>query len=388
MAITKQEFLVLRELVQEGELLGRSDLDEKTGLSSDEVDAALEHLAALGFVADGLITPAGVEALEPYRVKNAVIQAAGLCTRFAPIAYDMPKGLIEVRGEVLVERMIRQLHEAGIYDVIMIVGHKKEMYTYLASKYGVTFVESPDFATTNTCRSLWCALDYLSRSYVLFSDTYFLENPFERFVWEGFYATRPSSGYIDQWFFGTDEDGYVCEMTRGGTEGEIAGFLCCLDETIVDALAPVLRSAQDDADSLADVWESVWEQNMDTVRIRTKCFPAEYLFEFDSMDDLRKFDPGYLKDVVSPTLDNICSVLACSRDQIHDCYPLPTNGPNLFCHFAVGEREYVYRQPLVFGERLFDFVEETIAEEEAARKGLNKSYVYEDPSFGWKISRF
>ena len=388
MAITKQEFLVLRELAREGVLVGLSDLDERTGLTSDEVDVALERLNVDGMVADGLITAAGVVALEPYRVKNAVIQAAGLCTRFAPIAYDMPKGLVEVRGEVLVERMIRQLHEAGIYDIVMVVGHKMEMYAYLAAKYGVRLVENPDHATTNTCRSLFFALDGLSRTYVLFSDTYFVKNPFERYVWEGFYATRPSEGYADRWFFGTDEDGYVISMTKGGADGEFAGSFACLDETILAALVPVLREAQNDADALAQVWESVWEQHMDSVRVRTQCFPADVLFDFDSMDDLLAFDPGYLKCVVSPTLDNICSVLACSREQIHDCYPLPADDANLYCHFAVGEREYVYRQPLASKGRLFDYVEEAEREKEAARQGLNKNFVYEDPSFGWKITRF
>ena len=388
MAITKQEFLVLRELAREGVLVGLSDLDERTGLTSDEVDAALERLNMDGMVADGLITAAGVLALEPYRVKNAVIQAAGLCTRFAPIAYDMPKGLVEVRGEVLVERMIRQLNEAGVYDIVMVVGHKREMYAYLAAKYGVKLVENPDHATTNTCRSLYCALDSLSRTYVLFSDTYFVESPFERYVWEGFYATRPSEGYVDRWFFGTDEDGYVISMTKGGADGEFAGGFACLDEAIVAALAPLLRVAQDNADALSQVWEAVWEQHMDSVRMRTQCFSAGFLFDFDSMDDLLAFDPGYLKRVVSPTLDNICSVLACSREQIHDCYPLPADGANLYCHFAVGEREYVYRQPLASKGRLFDYVEETEREKEAARQGLNKNFVYEDPSFGWKITRF
>ena len=44
-----------------------------------------------------------------YRVENAVIMAAGLSSRFAPISYEKPKALICVRGEILIERQIRQL---------------------------------------------------------------------------------------------------------------------------------------------------------------------------------------------------------------------------------------------------------------------------------------
>ena len=52
-----------------------------------------------------------------YKVENAVIMAAGLSSRFAPLSYEKPKALITVKGEVLIERQIRQLKEAGIHDI-------------------------------------------------------------------------------------------------------------------------------------------------------------------------------------------------------------------------------------------------------------------------------
>ena len=44
-----------------------------------------------------------------YKVDNAIIMAAGTSSRFAPLSYEMPKALIEVKGEILIERQIRQL---------------------------------------------------------------------------------------------------------------------------------------------------------------------------------------------------------------------------------------------------------------------------------------
>ncbi|MBQ1982979.1 MAG: NTP transferase domain-containing protein, partial [Clostridia bacterium] len=49
-----------------------------------------------------------------YQVDNAVIMAAGTASRFAPLSYERPKALISVKGEVLIERQIRQLKEAGV----------------------------------------------------------------------------------------------------------------------------------------------------------------------------------------------------------------------------------------------------------------------------------
>ena len=73
-----------------------------------------------------------------YQVTNAIIMAAGTASRFAPLSYEKPKGLAVVKGEVLIERQIRQLKEAGIEQIILVVGYKKEEFYYLGNKYEVT----------------------------------------------------------------------------------------------------------------------------------------------------------------------------------------------------------------------------------------------------------
>ena len=57
-----------------------------------------------------------------YNVDNAIIMAAGVSSRFAPLSYEKPKALITVNGEVLIERQIRQLREVGINEIVVVVG--------------------------------------------------------------------------------------------------------------------------------------------------------------------------------------------------------------------------------------------------------------------------
>ena len=68
--------------------------------------------------------------------KNAIILAAGKSNRFAPFTYEKPKGLFRVKGEILVERQIEQLREAGVEDICIVVGYMKEKFFYLEDKYG------------------------------------------------------------------------------------------------------------------------------------------------------------------------------------------------------------------------------------------------------------
>lgn len=77
---------------------------------------------------------------------NAIILAAGKSNRFAPFTYEKPKGIFRVRGEILIDRQIEQLKDAGIDEIIVVIGFMKEKFFYLEEKYGVKFVINNTFA--------------------------------------------------------------------------------------------------------------------------------------------------------------------------------------------------------------------------------------------------
>ena len=70
--------------------------------------------------------------------RNAIIMAAGTSSRFVPLSAECPKGLLEVKGEVLVERQMRQLKEAGIADITLVVGYKADMFTPVRDKIAIS----------------------------------------------------------------------------------------------------------------------------------------------------------------------------------------------------------------------------------------------------------
>ena len=116
--MTKHEFYILNDLYNGRQGRGgcTSDIDRTRALDDQ---AAINALTDAGLIArdTGALTEAGLRALEPYRVDNAVILAAGASTRFIPLSLEQPKGLFEVKGERLIERQIQQLKAAGIDDI-------------------------------------------------------------------------------------------------------------------------------------------------------------------------------------------------------------------------------------------------------------------------------
>ena len=196
--ITKNEFAVLAALEREPGTSQRA-IAARKAMSLGSVNAAYKALVDKGLVVDGALSDAGFEALAPFKVDNAIILAAGLSSRFAPISYEKPKGLLHVRGEILIERQIRQLQESGIDDITVVAGYKKEYFFYLEEKHGVSIVVNEEYATRNNHSSLMVVRERLGNTFICSSDNYFVENPFEPYVWKAYYAAQYQEGPTNEW---------------------------------------------------------------------------------------------------------------------------------------------------------------------------------------------
>ena len=154
-----------------------------------ETEEDIKTLKKLKYIdTDNSITDSGNEFLEKYKIDNAVILAAGMSTRFVPLNYELPKGLLKVKGEALVERQIRQLREKGIQEIIIVVGYMKEKFEYLKEKYGITLVEADDYDERNNHASVYAAREYLKNTIITSSDLYFAENIFQRYAYDSYYC--------------------------------------------------------------------------------------------------------------------------------------------------------------------------------------------------------
>lgn len=108
-----------------------------------------------------LLTEEELNILKPYKVDNAIIMAAGYSARCMPLSNVLPKGLFRVKGEILIEREIRQLQEAGVKEIIIVTGFMQEKFQYLRDKYGVILIHNDDYDKYNNIASLYKAQNYM-----------------------------------------------------------------------------------------------------------------------------------------------------------------------------------------------------------------------------------
>ena len=97
---------------------------------------------------------------------KALVLAAGLGTRLAPITDDRPKSLVPVNGQPILLKQIANLHENGITDITVVSGYKAEILEKsLHEAYpDVKVIESVDYATTNNMYSAYMAKDAMADS--------------------------------------------------------------------------------------------------------------------------------------------------------------------------------------------------------------------------------
>lgn len=251
------------------------------------------------------------------RVRNAVILAAGTSSRFIPLSLETPKGLLEVKGEILIERQIRQLHEAGITDITIVVGYMAEKFGYLQEKFGVTLVMNDDFAVCNNTSSMIRVLDKLDNTYILTSDNYYCINPFLEEVGISYYTAIYADGPTGEYCLDTDDEDIIRGVSIGGHDSWFMYGPVFFDSRFSNKFKEIMKREYDFEETRQGYWEDVYIRHIDQLPMRIKRSSAEEILEFDTLDELREFDPSYRTDTRSEIIKTIAKAMNCEEDEIY-----------------------------------------------------------------------
>jgi CTP:phosphocholine cytidylyltransferase-like protein len=250
-----------------------------------------------------------------YKVDNAVIMAAGTSSRFAPLSYERPKALTEVKGELLIERQIRQLREAGIDEIYIVTGYKAEQFNYLKEKFGVELIHNPDYLTRNNNSSIWQARHVIRNTYICSADNYFSENPFEKEVEGAYYAAVYSNGPTNEWCM-TEKDGLIDSVTVGGHDAWYMLGHVFWDEKFSEKFLNILAEIYDEPETADKLWENIFIDHIEELPMRIRKYPEDEIFEFDTLDEMRQFDRSYIDDTRSVIIKKICQKLSVREADI------------------------------------------------------------------------
>ena len=388
--ISEKQFKLLSFLQEHPqEEFTQRQLAEQLEVSLGTINSLLKEMKEANWIdQEGHLSELGKEALEPYRVQNAVIMAAGMSSRFAPLSYEVPKGLLKVKGERLIEREIEQLQEAGIEDITVIVGYLQEKMFYLAEKYGVKIVVNNDYYKYNNCSSLMLVRDQLSNTYICSSDNYFAENPFEKYIYRGYYSTIFVEGETDEYCATEDSNNMIVDIKIGGKNTWAMVGHVYFDRAFSEKFVEILEKEFKHEPYKEQLWEDYYTRNVHELHLEARHYSADIVKEFDSLDELRQFDDRYLMNSNSEIIDNICKTLNCDASDIVHIKPLKDGLTNTSFSFDCLGKKYVYRHPGRGTEKYINRSSEAASMEIAAKLQIDRTFVAMDKNEGWKISEF
>lgn len=293
--LTPKEFDILVVLESEGSPQTQRDLSARTGMSVGTVNKAVAALAERGLMDGSRITEAGRAALEPYRVKRAVLMAAGFGERMVPITLNTPKPLVRVHGQRLIDTLLDALVAADIDEVYIVRGYLGEQFDQLLYKYPhIEFIDNPIYNEANNISSAYVARDHLANAYMIESD-FLLKRPelITKYQYRSNYLAIPVER-SDDWCFEVKQ-GRIEEMFVGGTDCyQMCGISYWTDEDGM-RLAGDISKVMEMPGGRERFWDEVplrYCADEYDVGIRECAF--DDLKEIDTFRELQEMDPSYI----------------------------------------------------------------------------------------------
>ena len=174
--ISREQFNLLRAVFEAPQEYKKNTLSVE-GVETEKLAEAIGECRANAWVDNDGLTEKGKEALEPYKVKRAIIMAAGFGSRLAPITINTPKPLVRVHGKRIIDTLLDAIKDAGIEEVVIVRGYLAEQFDQLLYKYpNIRFVDNNMYDQANNISSAVCVKDLLENAYVMEADL-LISNP-------------------------------------------------------------------------------------------------------------------------------------------------------------------------------------------------------------------
>ena len=315
--------------------------------------------------------------------QRAIILAAGFGMRMVPINTEIPKGLMEVKEEVLIERMIRHLHEVGITDIQVVVGFMKERYEYLIDEFQVKLVVNSEYQIKNNLHSLSKVKSSLDKTYIVPCDIWAEENPFSDF--------EPYS-----WYMVTDEISVESTvrvnrkrelvMVDEEEEGNQMIGLCYVMGQEAKAVQEKIQEFSKKPSYDHEFWECTL-QDKNKWMIPSKVVDSKQFIEINTYEQLREID-GNSANLQTDAISIIQDCFNVKVDEIKNITVLKKGMTNRSFLFECQNQKYIMRIPGEGTDHLINRKEEADVYQALVNRQICDDVLYMNPENGYKITAY
>jgi len=315
--------------------------------------------------------------------QRAIILAAGFGMRMVPINTEIPKGLMEVKGEVLIERMIRHLHEVGITDIQVVVGFMKERYEYLIDEFQVKLVVNSEYQVKNNLHSLSKVKSSLDKTYIIPCDIWSEENPFSDFEAYSWYMVTNEQSIESTVRVNRKRELVMIDETEEGNQ--MIGLCYVMGEEaklVQEKLQEFAKKPSYDH----EFWECTLQDKNKWI-IPSKVVDSEQIIEINTYEQLREID-GNSANLQTDAISIIQDCFNVEVDEIKNITVLKKGMTNRSFLFECQNQKYIMRIPGEGTDRLINRKEEADVYQALENRQICDDVLYMNPDNGYKITAY
>ena len=315
--------------------------------------------------------------------QRAIILAAGFGMRMVPINTEIPKGLMEVKGEVLIERMIRHLHEVGITDIQVVVGFMKERYEYLIDEFQVKLVVNSEYQVKNNLHSLSKVKSSLDKTYIIPCDIWSEENPFSDFEAYSWYMVTNEQSIESTVRVNRKRELVMIDETEEGNQ--MIGLCYVMGEEaklVQEKLQEFAKKPSYDH----EFWECTLQDKNKWI-IPSKVVDSEQIIEINTYEQLREID-GNSANLQTDAISIIQDCFNVEVDEIKNITVLKKGMTNRSFLFECQSQKYIMRIPGEGTDRLINRKEEADVYQALENRQICDDVLYMNPDNGYKITAY
>lgn len=372
---------VLKKINQYGKISQRQ-LSDVCGFSLGKVNQSIQFLQKEEYIDEEWnLTEKSTKLIDLYKPKKAIILAAGLGMRMVPINTEVPKALLTVKGETLIERLIHQLHEVNVYDITVVVGFMKEEFEFLIDEYNVKLVCNMDYAKKNNLHSLSKVGSDLINTYIIPCDIWCEINPFNACELYSWYMVKNQE--TDNTSVRLNKK-YELVKTKLNEVGDTMIGISYISLDDAGFVAKRIYSMSSQREYEHCFWE-------DVLYVKDKMIVSPYVFndayEINTYEQLRDLDED--NEILNSDLMNIIKdTIGCEISKIMNIQPLKKGMTNRSFSFEVDSKRYIMRVPGEGTEKLINRKHEYDVYQAIKDENICDPVIYMNPENGYKITEY